>query len=166
VVDAGADSLILLTLRSRINPGDTVVTSAGTYPTFKYFAEGVGAQIVEVPYKDTPDGLSVDLGALSAAARQHDAALVYIANPDNPTGHVHTAASITELRKSLPESTTLLLDEAYIDFSPGHALRLSPRSESWQNTIQLRTLSKAYGLAGLTDHFLIRLSRHLIVFAR
>jgi histidinol-phosphate aminotransferase len=148
LVDAGADSLIFLSLRVRVNVGDAVVTTAGTYPTFKYFAEGVGAQIVEVPYKEEREGLSVDLEALCAAAKKHSAALVYIANPDNPTGHVHSAESIESLRRSLPESTTLIVDEAYIDFSPSHSLRLVPRSDAWRNTIQLRTLSKAYGLAG------------------
>jgi hypothetical protein len=148
LVDAGADSLIFLALRVRVNVGDVVVTTAGTYPTFKYFAEGVGSQIVEVPYKEEREGLRVDLDALGAAAKKHNAALVYIANPDNPTGHVHSAESLEALRRSLPDSTTLIVDEAYIDFSPSHSLRLVPRSEAWKNTIQLRTLSKAYGLAG------------------
>jgi hypothetical protein len=147
-VDAGADSLIFLALRVRVNVGDTVVTTAGTYPTFKYFAEGIGAQILEVPYKENGKGLEVDLAALSSAANKSNASLVYVANPDNPTGHVHDSESISSLRRSLPPTTTLIVDEAYIDFSPSHALRLTSRCEEWQNTIQLRTLSKAYGLAG------------------
>jgi histidinol-phosphate/aromatic aminotransferase/cobyric acid decarboxylase-like protein len=159
LVDAGADSLIFLALRVRVNVGDVVVTTAGTYPTFKYFAEGVGAQLVEVPYKEERKGLSVDLEALCTAATKHSAALVYIANPDNPTGHVHSAESIESLRGSLPESTTLVVDEAYIDFSPNHSLRLVPRSEAWRNTIQLRTLSKAYGLAGARTALPLRLHR-------
>ena len=155
LVDAGADSLIFLALRVRVNVGDAVVTTAGTYPTFKYFAEGVGAQIIEVPYKTTQTGLEVDLEALSASANRSNASLVYVANPDNPIGHVHSADSIRALRKSLPDSTTLVIDEAYIDFSPSHALQLNPRSEEWQNTIQLRTLSKAYGLAGRVETMLL-----------
>ena len=54
VVDSGADGLIFLALRTRIVPGDTVVTSAGTYPTFGYFAQGLGANIVEVPSHSRP----------------------------------------------------------------------------------------------------------------
>ena len=152
LVGAGADSLIYLALRVGVNVGDYVVTTAGTYPTFKYFAEGVGAHIIEVPYRDVGIGLAVDLEAVSEAANRHSASLVYVANPDNPTGHVHSAESISSLRRSLPESTTLVVDEAYIDFSPSHALRVTSRSGGWQNTIQLRTLSKAYGLAGETHH--------------
>jgi histidinol-phosphate aminotransferase len=89
LIDSGADSLILLTLRTRIVPGDVVVTSKGSYPTFNYFAQGLGANIVEVPYAD--DGattLRPNLAELAVAAHAKRAALVYLANPDNPTGHV------------------------------------------------------------------------------
>jgi histidinol-phosphate aminotransferase len=89
LIDSGGDSLIFLTLRTRIVPGDTVVTSAGTYPTFNYFAQGLGANIIEVPYADDGDtSLRPDLSALVSAAHKHNAAVVYLANPDNPTGHV------------------------------------------------------------------------------
>ena len=111
-MDAGADSLILLALRARITPGDVVVTSAGTYPTFLYFAEGVGARIIQVPYHDDSGHLSVDLDALAAAARANDASLLYIANPDNPTGQVHGRGEMARLRSSLPETTMLIIDEA------------------------------------------------------
>lgn len=128
LVDAGADSLICLVLRTRVTPDDSVITTAGTYPTFKYFAEGCGANVIEVgnlsflvtnkfsvdlcsfrnamtcfvplqiPYKDDPETrqISVDLAALGEAARIHDASVVYVANPDNPSGHVHTASDIGE----------------------------------------------------------------------
>ena len=78
-----------LTLES-LGSGDTVVTSAGTYPTFNYFSQGLGAEIVEVPYLDN-GGAAVrpDLAGLASGAQEHKAALVYIANPDNPTGHVY-----------------------------------------------------------------------------
>ena len=154
--DAGADSLILLALRTVCEPGDVVVTSAGTYPTFKYFAEGLGAQIVEVPYRDgiahgEPTLLQPDLMALAESARQHQAKLVYLANPDNPTGHGFAQAELHQLRAALPEHCLLLLDEAYIDFSSiSTSVPTSIASPShWPNTVRLRTLSKAYAAAGL-----------------
>ena len=150
--DAGADSLILLALRTVCEPGDAVVTSAGTYPTFKYFAEGLGARLLEVPYRDgiaaaRPDLLQPDLVALAECARQHQAKLVYLANPDNPTGHCFAESELHRLRTALPADTVLLLDEAYIDFStaPTPPLSLS----HWPSTVRLRTLSKAYAAAGL-----------------
>lgn len=148
--DAGADSLILLALRTVCEPGDVVVTSAGTYPTFKYFADGLGAHVLEVPYhdgisNDQPNVLRPDLQALADTAGRHHAKLVYLANPDNPTGHCVAEAAVRALRAALPNDTLLLVDEAYVDFSPEQVTPLSP----WPNTVRLRTLSKAYAAAGL-----------------
>lgn len=94
LIDSGGDSVICLVLRSRIVASDTVVTSAGTYPTFSYFSLGLGAKVVEVPYLDE-GGAAVrpDLAALASTAQEHKAAVVYLANPDNPTGHVYGQVS-------------------------------------------------------------------------
>ncbi|BEV72768.1 MULTISPECIES: histidinol-phosphate transaminase [unclassified Paludibacterium] len=146
IVDSGADSLILLALRLCCNLGDTVITSAGSYPTFRYFAEGCGQRVVEVSLQSGSQGqLEADLGALAFNAHQYKAQLVYLANPDNPTGHYHSQAEIERFRQSLPADCILLLDEAYLEFAlPGEAL-----SKVMPNTLRLRTLSKAYALAGL-----------------
>ena len=147
LVDAGADSLIALVLRATCPPGSRVVASAGTYPTFGYFAAGQGCRISEVPYREAPGYLAPDLEALARIAQTQDARLVYLANPDNPSGHLHDDTAIDALRETLPKNCTLLLDEAYHDF----------RDSAWtpaQNrplsaTVRLRTFSKAQGLAGL-----------------
>lgn len=147
LVDAGADSLIALVLRATVAPGEPVVTSAGTYPTFRYFAEGQGARMVEVAYRDAPGLLAPDLDELAARAHDEGARLVYLANPDNPGGHLHDDAAVLTLRDALPADCTLLLDEAYHDFrgdagSPG-------AGDAWPGVIRVRTFSKAHGLAGL-----------------
>ncbi|WP_024304530.1 aminotransferase class I/II-fold pyridoxal phosphate-dependent enzyme [Pseudogulbenkiania sp. MAI-1] len=147
VFDTGADSLILLTLRLFCNVGDTVVSTAGTYPTLRYFAEGVGAQVVEVDYARHDGLVAPDLAALAEAAHRHRAALVYLANPDNPSGHYHRAEAIERLRAALPADCVLLLDEAYVDFCVDEAD--APPAGVLPNTVRLRTLSKAYALAGL-----------------
>ena len=82
VIDAGADSLILLALRLCVNPGDPVVTTAGSYPTFRYFAEGVGARLLEVPYQPHEQGLRPDWAALVATANAERAAVLYLASPE------------------------------------------------------------------------------------
>ncbi|RKR07415.1 histidinol-phosphate aminotransferase [Kushneria sinocarnis] len=151
IIDAGADSLIALALRTLCDPGATVITSAGTYPTFGYFAEGQGCHIIEVPYRSEADpagqapALSPDPGALAEAACRHEAQLVYLANPDNPSGHWHDPDTLDALEEALPEGCTLLLDEAYHDFLPEARRdnRVRPRR------VRLRTFSKAHGLAGL-----------------
>lgn len=146
VIDAGADSLILLALRLCVNPGDPVVTTAGSYPTFRYFAEGVGARLLEVPYQPYAEGLRPDWTALVATANAERAAVLYLANPDNPTGYAWPAEVILALRAALNPDTLLLLDEAYVEFiDPAKA----PPAGVLPGTLRLRTLSKAYALAGL-----------------
>jgi len=86
-VDAGIDSLLGLTVRMLLEPGQTVVTSHGAYPTLNYHVAGFGANLVTVPYKNFHE----DPDALVAASAEHSAKLVYIANPDNPMGTWHSA---------------------------------------------------------------------------
>ncbi|SDG32250.1 histidinol-phosphate aminotransferase [Onishia taeanensis] len=144
LVDAGADSLLALSLRAVAPAGTTVVTSAGSYPTFGYFAAGQGCRIIETRYREAPGLLAPDLDALAEAATREDARLVYLANPDNPGGHLHDDDAIAALRDALPEGCTLLLDEAYHDFRADAA-----RHAVLPGVIRVRTFSKAHGLAGL-----------------
>lgn len=147
LVDAGADSLIALTLRAVATPGCRVVSTGGTYPTFGYFALAQGCQLIERSYHEAPGQLAPDLDALLATAHEHQARLVYVANPDNPSGHLHSDKEIRQLRAALPEDCWLLLDEAYHDFRDDAD---SPFGrEVLPGVIRLRTLSKAHGLAGL-----------------
>ncbi|MGO2148717.1 aminotransferase class I/II-fold pyridoxal phosphate-dependent enzyme, partial [Halomonas sp.] len=147
LVDAGADSLIALALRTTCEPGATVVCTAGTYPTFGYFAKGQGCRLIEPGYHEAPGVLAPDLEALAAAAQQENARLVYLANPDNPSGHLHSDSAIIKLRKALPDTCWLLLDEAYGDFRDDAGSAFS--ANALPGVIRLRTLSKAHGLAGL-----------------
>lgn len=145
-VDNGADSVIALCLRALCVPGDAVVCTAGTYPSFAYFARGSGCRIVETPYRRTGDHLSVPLDALLDDAIRHRAKVIYVANPDNPTGSWHAMGAIDALVSRLPADCTLLLDEAYLDFC---APLLASRARTWPACIRIRSLSKAYALAGV-----------------
>ncbi|MBZ5487157.1 aminotransferase class I/II-fold pyridoxal phosphate-dependent enzyme [Halomonas aquamarina] len=147
LVDAGADSLIALALRTTCEAGETVVATAGTYPTFGYFAKGQGCRLVEPGYHEAPGVLAPDLEALASAAHAENARLVYLANPDNPSGHLHDDDAILTLRAALPDTCWLLLDEAYGDFRDDAGSEFAARS--LPGVIRLRTLSKAHGLAGL-----------------
>ncbi|UTH75848.1 histidinol-phosphate transaminase [Chromobacterium sp. IIBBL 290-4] len=153
VFDAGADSLILLALRLRCNAGDAVVCSAGTYPSFRYFADGIGARAMEVSYQQEGIVLRPHLERMCEIAQAERAAVVYLANPDNPTGYYWSQADILALRQRLPAQTLLILDEAYVDFCV--APQDAPPVGALPNTMRLRTLSKAYGLAGLRVGFAI-----------
>ncbi|HHW76194.1 MAG TPA: aminotransferase class I/II-fold pyridoxal phosphate-dependent enzyme [Xanthomonadaceae bacterium] len=144
LIDAGADSLLLLFLRAATDAGLTVVSSAGTYPTFNYFAAGLGLATVEVPYRRERFARCADLPALLRAAHDHSAAVVYLADPDNPTGTSYDEGELLAFATELPASCLLLLDEAYADFAA------TPRSASMvPQMVRLRSFSKGYGLAGL-----------------
>lgn len=143
-VGSGIDEILSWIARSLLDAEDTVVTSLGGYPTFNYHVTGFGGRLHFVPY--TKEWTN-DLTALAQAAHDKQARLVYLANPDNPTGTFFSADTLSTFIASLPEETTLVLDEAYIEFAdPAHILPLSPVSD---RVIRVRTFSKAYGMAGL-----------------
>ena len=95
-----------------MTPGTPVVTSLGAYPTFNYHVAGFGGRLVTLPYRDDHE----DLDALVETVRAKNAPLVYLANPDNPMGTWHISEAIIAFAKALPETTLLVLDEAYCEF--------------------------------------------------
>ncbi|RVC58519.1 aminotransferase class I/II-fold pyridoxal phosphate-dependent enzyme, partial [Mesorhizobium sp. M4B.F.Ca.ET.088.02.2.1] len=109
VVGEGIDGLLSLVARMYVAPGDAVVTSLGAYPTFNFHVAGVGGRLVAVPYENDRESLD---GLLAAVVREK-APLVYLSNPDNPMGSWWEAAEIIRFIEALPETTMLVLDEAY-----------------------------------------------------
>jgi histidinol-phosphate aminotransferase len=142
VIGSGIDDLLGLVVRAFMERGDYAITSLGAYPTFNYHVEGYGARLERVPYRNDHN----DLGALAEAAHRVKARLVYLANPDNPTGSWHTAHDVQALIERLPEGCMLLLDEAYFEFGPPDAIL--PIAADDPRVLRLRTFSKAYGMAG------------------
>jgi histidinol-phosphate aminotransferase len=141
-VGAGIDDLMGLTVRAFVPPGGVAVTSRGTYPTFEYHVAGYGGKIERVDYR--ADG-TLDLDGLLARVRETDASLVYLANPDNPSGTFLPGDEITRFYEALPRGVVLFLDEAYVEFA-GDAKLLPLAFED--RIIRARTFSKVYGLAG------------------
>jgi len=142
-VDAGIDSLLGLTVRMFLEPEQNVVTSHGAYPTLNYHVAGFGANLKTVPYKDFHE----DPDALINAAGEHKAKLVYLSNPDNPMGTWHSADTVSDMIKRVPEGCVLALDEAYIEFAESNIA--PPIDTTNPGVIRFRTFSKAYGMAGL-----------------
>ena len=143
LVGAGIDELLGNVVRMTVPPGGPVVTSNGAYPTFNYHVNGFGGVLHTVDYRADHE----DLDALADKARQTGARLVYLSNPDNPMGTRHTADAVAAFRKRLPETTLLVLDEAYAEFAPSGTN--PPIDPADPGVIRLRTFSKIYGLAGL-----------------
>ncbi|QXT40671.1 pyridoxal phosphate-dependent aminotransferase [Gymnodinialimonas ceratoperidinii] len=143
IVGEGIDGLLGYLVRLLVAEGDAVVTSDGAYPTFNYHVAGFGGVLHKVPYRDDRE----DLDALLAKAREVDAKLIYVANPDNPMGSWHSAEGMQAMIDALPEGCALALDEAYADTAPPQAI--PPLDTSHPRVIRFRTFSKAYGLAGM-----------------
>ncbi len=144
VMGEGIDGLLGLVVRAFMDPGETIVTSAGAYPTFNYHVIGYGGRLEFVPYRVDCHN---DLEALVEAARHTEAKLLYLANPDNPSGTFLPRAEVEAALDRLPESCLFVLDEAYAEFAPPEAL--PPIDAEDARLIRLRTFSKAHGMAGL-----------------
>ncbi|PZX15485.1 pyridoxal phosphate-dependent aminotransferase [Celeribacter halophilus] len=141
-VGEGIDGLLGVLVRLYVNPGDAVVTSAGSYPTFNYHVAGFGGVLHTVPYKNDRE----DPEALIAKAKEVGAKLVYLSNPNNPMGTVHSAKTVQTMIEAVPEGCLMVLDEAYTEFAPDET---RPRLDtSDKRVIRFRTFSKAYGMAG------------------
>ena len=144
-IGEGIDGLLGQIVRLVIEPGMPVVTSLGGYPTFNFHVAGHGGRLVTVPYDgDDRENLA---GLLEAVIRE-DAPLVYLANPDNPMGSWWDADSVLDFARALPETTLLVLDEAYGETAPAGTLPALSALIDRPNIIRTRTFSKAYGLAG------------------
>ncbi len=157
---AGADDILGLIVRAIIDPGDLVVMSAGAYPTFAFHVRGFGGRFVTPPYRSDRN----DPAALSAAAIEHKARLVYLSNPDNPTGSWLSAGEQIALVERLPAGAVLVLDEAYSDFAPADSLPAMAPDDP--RVIRVRTFSKAHGMAGMRIGYAIAAAETIAVFDR
>ena len=146
VLGNGSNDLLELASRAFLAPGDVAVYSAHAFAVYALATQAVGAKGITVPAKD----FGHDLDAMLKAAVQHKAKMVFIANPNNPTGTYLTVAALERFLSALPVNVLVVLDEAYNEYLPP-AQRYD--SVSWlakyPNLIISRTFSKAYGLAGL-----------------
>lgn len=151
LVTAGSTALLSLLCQTLLAPGLNAVTSERSFIVYSMAAHAAGAQLRETPTRD--DGF--DLDAILAAI-DDNTRIVFLANPNNPTGTVLPPAAVGRFVGELPGHVVLVLDEAYYEFAMHFAaLRKTGYSNSLEylrqgtNTVVLRTFSKAHGLAGL-----------------
>jgi histidinol-phosphate aminotransferase len=141
-IGSGIDDLHSLVVRTFCAPGSVALETEGTYATFAYHVAANGVQLRTVPY--LPNG-SNDVEQLIEVTRRERPKMVYLANPDNPSGTFIEPDAVAALRDALLPDQVLVLDEAYADFVPADKL-MSPLVDP--QVIRMRTFSKAYGLAG------------------
>ena len=125
-----------------------LVTAAPTYGTPESTARRMGVGVRSIPVDES---LGLDLGAMAEAAR--GAGMVFVCNPNNPTGTAHPAAAIEsfvrEVKRASPE-TAILIDEAYIDYTLDPDVRtVAPLTQELPGVFITRSFSKAHGMAGL-----------------
>ncbi len=146
VLGNGSNDLLELAARAFLSPGDKVVYSAHAFAVYALATQAVGASGISVPAKK----FGHDLAAMLQAAVEHQVKMVFIANPNNPTGTFLSAAELLEFLRALPPQILVVLDEAYNEYLPEKLRYDSVRwLREFPNLIITRTFSKAYGLAGL-----------------
>jgi histidinol-phosphate aminotransferase len=142
----GSNDILMLAAQAFLKPGASAVYSAYSFIVYAIATQVLGAHKIVVP---ATAGLGHDLDAMRRAVRD-DTQLVFIANPNNPTGTYLPARTIEAFLESLPRQVMVVLDEAYNEYLE-ESLRID--SVAWvrrfPNLVVSRTFSKAYGLAGL-----------------
>jgi histidinol-phosphate aminotransferase len=142
-VGEGIDGLFGYAVRLFVEPGVTVASSLGAYPTFNFHVAGFGGKLVTTPYVSDHE----DIASLLMLADAENAKVIYFANPDNPMGTWHPASEMQKLIDATPDETMLMLDEAYGEFAPEGTM--PPLEVTRKNILRFRTFSKAYGMAGM-----------------
>jgi len=141
----GSSDLIELAARSLLTNEDEAATSEGSFPLYYLAIREMGARLVAVPQKN----YGYDLEALGKAVGLRTK-LIYVANPNNPTGTLFTANEFDEFLKRVPEDVVVVLDEAYYEYVERRDYSRSIELvKQGRNLLVLRTFSKVYGLAGL-----------------
>ena len=144
-VGNGSNDLIDLLVRITSAPGTEVVMSEHSFPTCRIAALGSGARLTLVPQKNDTH----DLVAMAAAVGP-DTRLVYVCNPNNPTGTMNTEAEVDRFLRSLPDHVLPVFDEAYFEYAESAEFPdLVPRVLRGERLCVLRTFSKIFAIPAL-----------------
>jgi histidinol-phosphate aminotransferase len=142
----GIQALVAVVVHAFLQPGDAVVLTSPTYGLYATTCAAAGARIVRVDSRD----LRHDVDALAAAAAESDARLVWLCDPNNPTGAIVTRDEWETLLDALPERCCVVVDEAYTEYvDPALRLDRLPDVQAGKPVILMRTFSKIFGIAGL-----------------
>ncbi|OUY07076.1 histidinol-phosphate transaminase [Acinetobacter populi] len=143
----GSNDLLEIIARTFVSEQDSVIYSEHAFAVYALLTQAINAQAIEVPAKD----FAHDLEAM-AAAIQDNTKLIFIANPNNPTGTWFEEAEFVQFMQKVPAHVVVVLDEAYVEYFPENFNSLKFLAQ-YPNLIVSRTLSKCYGLAALRVGF-------------
>lgn len=145
ILGNGSNEIIELLIRTFVSTGDNAVTSENTFSVYRLIMTAAGGSVITVPMKDETYDLKAIAGRINPRTR-----LVFIANPNNPTGTMSTVQEVRDFMKEVPQDVMVVFDEAYAEYVTSDKY---PDSLGYlrdgRNVTILRTFSKIYGLAGL-----------------
>jgi histidinol-phosphate aminotransferase len=146
VIGNGSNEIIELLARGFLTEGDEVISSETSFLVYPILTQVCGARYVSVPMKNFRYDLPGILKAITEKTR-----IIFIANPNNPTGTYVSAGEVEDFIAKVPKNIVICFDEAYVDFVDAQdfpRMLFHAKTEK-PNVVVLRTFSKAYGLAGL-----------------
>ena len=168
LVTAGSTSFLTIIGRTLLTPGLNAITSERSFIVYPIVTKAPGGRLITVPMR----GDSFDLDAILAAI-DADTRIVFIANPNNPTGTLLTPQELDGFMEKVPEQVCVVLDEAYSDFAESFARQRGVEYShaldyvrAGRNVVVLRTFSKAHGLAGARIGYGIAPAEQIAYFAR
>ena len=144
IIGGGSEGIMSTIMRTFLLSDDEIVSAANSFIGFRVLANASGRKVHWVPMKN----YRYDLEAMAEKVTDYTK-IIYIANPDNPTGTYITRKEFEEFYVHVPERVLIILDEAYYEFAQSRDNYPDSMTYRYDNIITLRTFSKAYGLAGL-----------------
>jgi len=144
VLGAGSEGIMATIMRTFLNEGDHILATSNSFIGFRVLANASGKKIDWVSMKD----YRYDLNAMANQIHKNTK-IIYLANPDNPTGSYFNKQKFDHFMQKVPERALVILDEAYYEYASSISDYPDSMNYRYDNVITLRTFSKCYGLAGL-----------------
>jgi len=144
IAGSGSEGIMSNIIRAFLCDEDEVLTTESAFIGFQVLAKSRGVKYRTVPYKDW----HYDLEALAAQINERTK-IIYLANPNNPTGTIFTRLEFDRFYAHVPERVLIILDEAYFEYAKDNPRYPDSMHYRYDNVITLRTFSKVYGLAGV-----------------
>ena len=145
ICGAGSDEIFQFIARSYLEPGDEVIQTEHGFLMYALIAQQAGAKTIKAPETNLKADVDAILNCLTPKTK-----IVFLANPNNPTGSYLSWSEVSRLHSALPENVMLVIDEAYFDYveQPDYKSGISLANAAC-NVLVTRTFSKAFGLASL-----------------
>jgi histidinol-phosphate aminotransferase len=144
IAGSGSESIISNIIRTFLGDEDEVLTTEGAFIGFQVLARSRGVAYRTVPYRDWHYDLTALAGAINDRTK-----VIYLVNPNNPTGTIFSKQQFDEFYRHVPERVLIILDEAYFEYAKDNPRYPDSMHYRYDNVITLRTFSKIYGLAGV-----------------